>query len=163
MNSICGCVLIRAAAGSSINHNSCAGCTREGGNTTLSSPSCSLTEGGSKISCNRCAFPSPVAINTTSLLLLIVCRVKVIRRLGGLGESKMGTTRLSPVYSRSSWDGKRLAVWPSGPSPRRIKSIGRSPAVYDIDAGAVYKYEELFRQNYHATYSEWHVRELETA
>jgi hypothetical protein len=35
-------------------------------------------------------------MNTTSAALLMAGRVRVILRLGGLGESKMGTIILSP-------------------------------------------------------------------
>lgn len=66
-------------------------------------------------------FPPPVATNAMLTACVTTGSVSVIRFGGGLGESLTPTTQASS--SRSwGWPGNKLQVWPSGPTPSRIRS-----------------------------------------
>lgn len=67
------------------------------------------------------ALSSPTTTNTTRAAWFMTGYVNVMRLGGGFGLSSMYATQRSSSVS-SSWPGKRDAVWPSGPTPRRIRS-----------------------------------------
>ena len=67
------------------------------------------------------AFSSPATKSQTRSDLLTAGNVRVMRSLGGLGESCTGTASSSCSRMAGEW-GNRELMWPSAPMPKRCRS-----------------------------------------
>merc|ERR1719209_1745819 len=92
------------------------GLMSEAGRDLLAPP----TFSSSKICAKISAFDSPQATKTALEAAFSVFTDMEIRLGGGLGESS--STMMTSEESRDDRSGKRLAVCPSGPSPRTTMS-----------------------------------------